>query len=120
MKYAQWNIPRSTPPAAEVLQDAGFSPLLAAVLSVRGFSDPQEAKNFLESSEVYLGDPLMMTDMPQAVMRLSRAIAAGEMEKARQLLGRRYFLDPVGLHVNFISPTVWRRVTASTAAPSTT
>lgn len=78
MKYAQWNIPRSTPPAAEVLQDAGFSPLLAAVLSVRGFSDPQEAKNFLESSEVYLGDPLMMTDMPQAVMRLSRAIAAGE------------------------------------------
>jgi len=45
---------------------------------VRGLGDPADAKSFLECSDAMLGDPLMMTDMPQAVMRITRAIAMGE------------------------------------------
>ncbi len=78
MSYTDWKIPYSPVCVPHQLLEAGYSPLLAAVLNVRGLGNPQEAKAFLECSDALLGDPLMMTDMPQAVMRITRAIAMGE------------------------------------------
>ena len=78
MSYTDWKIPYSPTLVPSALTEAGYSPLLAAVLNVRGLSDPTEAKTFLECGDALLGDPLMMTDMPQAVMRITRAIAMGE------------------------------------------
>ena len=78
MSNLKWNIPfESATVPAEFLR-RGFSPLLAAVMHRRGFTEPDEALRFLDCGEEELGDPLMMTDMPQAVRRLSAAIASGE------------------------------------------
>ncbi|MBO7739689.1 MAG: single-stranded-DNA-specific exonuclease RecJ, partial [Oscillospiraceae bacterium] len=78
MSYTDWKIPYSTTIVPQELLDAGYSALLAAVLNVRGLGDPEQARAFLECDDALLGDPLMMTDMPQAVMRITRAIALGE------------------------------------------
>ena len=78
MSYTDWKIPYKPTIVPPALTESGYSPLLAAVLNVRGLGDPAEAKAFLECSDTLLGDPLMMTDMPQAVMRITRAIAMGE------------------------------------------
>ncbi len=78
MSYTDWKIPYSPVHVPRELLDAGYSPLLAAVLNVRGMGAPEEARAFLDCDGAPLGDPLMMTDMPQAVMRITRAIALGE------------------------------------------
>ncbi len=78
MSYSDWKIPYTPAVVPGELLKAGYSPLLSAVLNVRGLSCPEEAKAFLECSDALLGNPLMMTDMPQAVMRITRAIAMGE------------------------------------------
>ncbi|MBE6997666.1 MAG: single-stranded-DNA-specific exonuclease RecJ [Ruminococcaceae bacterium] len=78
MMYSRWKIAGQRAEAPEALLRAGYSPLLAAVLAVRGYATPEAARQFLDVDERLLGDPLMLADMPQAVMRLTRAIAAGE------------------------------------------
>lgn len=78
MSYTEWKIPYSDVPTPKALLEAGFSPLLAAVLAVRGYGSLEDARHFLSCGSELLFDPLMMTDMPQAVMRITRAIAAGE------------------------------------------
>ncbi len=78
MSYTDWKIPYSPAIVPKALLEAGYSPLLAAVLKVRGLGEPEDAKAFLDCSDALLGNPLMMTDMPQAVMRITRAIAMGE------------------------------------------
>ena len=78
MSYTKWNIPQQNTEIPEALVQAGFTPLLAAVLNVRGLRTPEEAQRFLDIDDCLLGDPLMLADMPQAVMRLTRAIAAKE------------------------------------------
>ncbi len=74
MIYSQWNIPRGQPVVPDALTQAGYSRLLAAVLAVRGFDTPEKARLFLDADERQLGDPLMLEDMTNAVMRLQRAI----------------------------------------------
>ena len=74
----QWNIPRGSTEIPEELIRAGYSPLLAAVLNVRGLKTKEDSRRFLDNDETLLGDPLMLADMPEAVMRLTRAIAAKE------------------------------------------
>lgn len=78
MSYTDWKIPYSPTVVPAALTEAGYSPLIAAVLNVRGLGEPTAARDFLECSDALLGNPLMMTDMPQAVMRITRAIAMGE------------------------------------------
>lgn len=78
MSYTEWKIPYAAAAAPGELLDTGFSPLLAAVLAARGLGSPEEARRFLDCGSELLGDPLMMTDMPQAVMRITRALASGE------------------------------------------
>ena len=78
MSYTEWNIPYDRTSAPQSLLDAGFSPLLAAVLARRGMTDGEQARSFIDCDDSLLGDPLMMTDMPLAVRRLTRAIETRE------------------------------------------
>lgn len=57
---------------------AGYSPLLSAVLCVRGINSPESAREFLECGPGALADPFMMTDMAAAVERIKLAIERRE------------------------------------------
>lgn len=78
MKQQNWNIPLHRPEVPSALLTAGFSPLLAALLSLRGIHTPVEAHEFLDGGIDSLNDPLLLTDMPLAVGRITRAVQAGE------------------------------------------
>jgi single-stranded-DNA-specific exonuclease len=66
-------------PRVEALASAvGINPVVARLLCLRGLGDPAEAERFLHPSLDHLHDPFRMTDLPRAVERLERAIAAGE------------------------------------------
>ena len=78
MMYSQWNIARKRPDVLEALTRAGFSRLLAAVLAVRGYDTPEKARQFLDAGAETLGDPLLLGDMNNAVMRLQHAIDTHE------------------------------------------
>ena len=78
MKHAFWKIPDEAAAAPQALLDAGYSPLLAALLSARGLGDPTAARDFLYSGAESLSDPMAMADMPAAVARLRQAIARKE------------------------------------------
>ena len=78
MSYTRWKIPYGDTAVPRELLDAGFSPLLAAVLCRRGMSDPAVARRFIDGGSELLGDAMTMKGMPEAVERLRRAIAAGE------------------------------------------
>ena len=74
MIYSQWNMPRGKTAIPEALTRAGFSPLLAAVLAVRGYATPEAARSWLDADRTRLVDPLSLDEMNEAVMRLQRAI----------------------------------------------
>lgn len=57
---------------------AGYTPLLAAMLSVRGISSVSEARSFLDGGAELLCDPMRLKGMDKAVTRLRQAISAGE------------------------------------------
>ena len=78
MKYREWKIPYGKMEIPQPLLDEGFSPLLAALLNVRGMSDPAEARRFLFGGAELLENPLLLTDMPLAVCRIVRAIQSDE------------------------------------------
>ncbi len=78
MKSKEWKIPYSRPFVPESLTRAGCGPLLAAVLSLRGVSNPREAKALLEGGPELLHDPLQMLGMDVACARVRQAIARGE------------------------------------------
>lgn len=78
MKYSDWRIPGGAPFVPQGLIDAGFTPLLAAVLALRGFSAPEDANAFLRGGDELLLDPMLMRGMDKAVPRIKRAIESGE------------------------------------------
>ena len=73
-----WKIPPSVAIPDELTQ-AGYTPLLAAVLAARGFTDPEQVRRFLDGGAEILGDPLLMTDIGPAIGRIMRAL--GQQEK---------------------------------------
>lgn len=78
MKYEKWTVAPPDPAALAALEEAGISPLLAAVLSARGVRVPQEARVLLEGGETALEDPLALKDMAQAAGRVRLALERGE------------------------------------------
>lgn len=78
MKYPNWKIPSAAPEVPEALRQAGYPPLLAALLARRGLTCPEEAERFLYCGLQSLQDPRVLPDMTLAVTRLEAAIAAGE------------------------------------------
>lgn len=70
----QWILP--TPDSPEAGQLAGqleVSPLLAALLQARGWSDPETARHILAASLRDLSDPLLAGGMAEGVGRLQQA-----------------------------------------------
>ena len=52
--------------------------MLAAILNLRGMTEPAAAREYLFGGNEVLSDPLALTDMISAVQRITRAIATGE------------------------------------------
>ena len=78
MSGQNWKIPYAQPYIPEALCAAGYAPLLAALLHVRGIDTPEQAKEFLYGDAALLHDPMLLHGMDRAVERLRRAIEAGE------------------------------------------
>ena len=78
MKSKIWKIPYSKPVIPPKLLAAGYTPLLAAVLNLRGITTADEAARLIRGSESCLHDPMLMKGMPAAVERVHRAISSGE------------------------------------------
>ena len=81
MKYNSWKIPNIAASASnappELVQE-GYPPLLATVLTSRGFGCPEKAGGFLGGDASMLHDPMLMADMQKAVERINLAAERGE------------------------------------------
>ena len=78
MKNLEWKIPYTRPEVPAALQEAGYGPLLSAVLALRGIRTPEQAHALLDCDIACLHDPMQMQGMPAAVERIRRAIARKE------------------------------------------
>ena len=78
MKYRKWIIPRAEPEIPDGLLEAGFTPLLAAMLARRGMSDPEAAREFIYGGAESLLPAETMADMPKAAARVRQAIEGHE------------------------------------------
>ncbi|MDL2247859.1 single-stranded-DNA-specific exonuclease RecJ, partial [Bacteroides sp. OttesenSCG-928-J23] len=78
MGIRQWEVAGAGPEQVLALRDAtGFSPLLCAVLSARGYAEGQDAQEFLADA-ARLDDPYTLADMDKAVQRIRLALEFGE------------------------------------------
>lgn len=71
----QWEIPYQPITAKDF--PGKYPPLLEAMLALRGIA-PEDTDAFLHPVITALGDPMKLKDMPRAVARVNRAIAAKE------------------------------------------
>ena len=78
MKYRNWKIPYTTPQPPEALLRAGYSPLLAVLLALRGYDDAGQARDFLSGGDQSVFDPMLLQDMDKAVARIRTAIERRE------------------------------------------
>ena len=78
MKYSNWKVPSGPPTIPRDLLRAGCTPLLAAILALRGMGRLDEAETFLLGGSETLHDPLLLEDILPAIRRMTRAIATGE------------------------------------------
>ncbi len=78
MKYRNWQIPYTAPQPPEALLRAGYSPLLAVLLALRGYADPGQARAFLSGGDQSVFDPMLLQDMDKAVARIRAAIERRE------------------------------------------
>ena len=78
MRFQYWKIARPSPEGRAELERAGVPSLLAAVLSARGVTDPEQAKKLLTPGEEPLLDPMLLRDMDRAAERVRRALEGEE------------------------------------------
>lgn len=79
MKTLRWEHQPCDEADARALAEAvKVPPIIARLLCLRGFGDPEQAARFLAPSLDHLHDPLRLTDMAPAVERLLAAIANKE------------------------------------------
>ncbi|HIW17418.1 MAG TPA: single-stranded-DNA-specific exonuclease RecJ [Firmicutes bacterium] len=71
-----WNIPRGDLAVPRALTDAGLAPLLAAVLSSRGFDTVESARDFLAGRESFLD--VRLDDLDRAASRIREAVEKRE------------------------------------------
>ena len=74
MYSSDFKIPFSRPDVPQALREAGYTPLLAALLGLRGITRPEDAERFLRGGAELLRDPLEMLDMDKAADRLRREV----------------------------------------------
>lgn len=76
---ARWKMDAADPEAVRRLVDAlQLSRPVARLLVLRGITQPQEARRFLNPDEVPLYDPFLLKGMDAAVARIRRAVSEGE------------------------------------------
>ena len=78
MNYSKWKIERIGCASGTELCRAGYTPLLAAMLGVRGIQTADEARRFLNGGAETLNDPMLMKDMDKAVTRIKAAFDTKE------------------------------------------
>src|ERR1700690_113814 len=79
MPDSRWLLPQPDSQRVDALSTAlHIGRPAAQVLVNRGLADPAEARRFLAPSFDDLHDPLLLRDMPQAIERLRKAVAARE------------------------------------------
>jgi len=78
MKSKEWKIPYSRPSVPAELIEAGYNPLLSAVLALRGISTAEQAHKLISGSEACLHDPMLISGMAQARERILKAIESKE------------------------------------------
>ena len=78
MREKEWRIPYARPELPAALTEAGYGPLLAAVLALRGVRTAEAARELLEGGPELLHDPLGMLGMDVARRRVLQAIERGE------------------------------------------
>lgn len=77
-KDKDWKIPFARPDITPALEHAGFSPLLTAVLALRGIKTGDEARQLIYGGAEHLHDPMLILGMDKARERILRAIEHGE------------------------------------------
>ncbi|WP_281888980.1 single-stranded-DNA-specific exonuclease RecJ [Paenibacillus sp. YYML68] len=76
---ARWSVGQPEPHIAQTLEQAlGVPPLVAKLLAVRGWTDIEQAAQFLHGGTEHTHDPYLLDGMEQAVERIRRAVEAGE------------------------------------------
>lgn len=75
MSHTHWNL---LPPAEQSISLDGVHPLVAQLLHNRGISDPAQIELFLSNDRRLEADPLLLPDMPRAVLRTNQALYSGE------------------------------------------
>ncbi len=79
LKYEKWETVPPHPEAKRKLEEAGITPLMAAVLSARGIETPEDARRMLTPEEEPLLDPMGMKDMDRAAARIRQALDRKEL-----------------------------------------
>ena len=74
----EWRIPFKKPDIPKELTDAGYPPLLAAVLALRGIETAQAADEMIHGGSECVYDPMLIMGMDKAVARVRRAIDTRE------------------------------------------
>ena len=74
MKSKEWKIEYQIPEIPGALLEAGFTPLLSAVLALRGIRTAEEARAFLSDDAEALFDPFLMEGMELAAARVKQAL----------------------------------------------
>ena len=75
MSHTHWNL---LSPAKQTIVVDGIHPLVAQLLSNRGISDPSQIELFLSNDQRLEANPLLLPDMPKAVIRTHQALCSGE------------------------------------------
>lgn len=76
---ARWELPQKVEPAAtEWSEPLQLPPLVARLLTVRGYADAESARRFLYGNEDHFHDPFLLDGMETAVERIRQAIRDGE------------------------------------------
>lgn len=76
---ARWILSESQDDAAASLAAAlGLHPLVAKLLSVRGITDEEEARRFLQAGADQFHDPFLLKGMAAAADRINKALGNGE------------------------------------------
>ena len=78
MRYQIWNVAQPDRSGCTNLEQEGLHPLTAAVLSARGMTSVEQAKQYLSMADAPLADGLLMQDMDRAVNRVRQALSRGE------------------------------------------
>ncbi len=78
VKFKEWEIGKYNTEDVSQLCHAGYTPLAAALLASRGYTDAFSAEEFIEGSFDLLKDPYGLKDMDKAAARIKKAVKNGE------------------------------------------